>query len=44
MARAMAWVLPTSPLPWLHIADVVADEAKRRGFQTLGLTGHPLAG
>ena len=39
MARTMAWVLPTSPLPWLHIADVVADEAKRRGFQTLGLTG-----
>lgn len=37
--QAMAWVLPASPLPWLHIADVVADEAKRRGFKTLGLTG-----
>ncbi len=37
--QAMQWVLPTSPLPWLHIADVVADEAKRRGFRTLGLTG-----
>ncbi|MFY9664437.1 MAG: amino acid racemase [Candidatus Cybelea sp.] len=27
------------PLPWLHIADVVADEASRRGFRRLGLTG-----
>lgn len=27
------------PLPWLHIADVVADEAVRRGFRRLGLTG-----
>ncbi len=32
-------VWPHSPLPWLHIADVVADEALRRGFQRLGLTG-----
>jgi aspartate racemase len=30
---------PRSPLPWLHIAEVVAKEAIRRGFQTLGLTG-----
>ncbi len=28
-----------SPLPWLHIARVVAAEAKRRGFRRLGLTG-----
>jgi aspartate racemase len=27
------------PLPWLHIADVVAAEAVARGFQRLGLTG-----
>jgi len=27
------------PLPWLHIADAVADEALRRGFRCLGLTG-----
>jgi aspartate racemase len=26
-------------LPWLHIAEVVAQEAKSRGFRTLGLTG-----
>ena len=25
--------------PWLHIADVVADEALARGFRHLGLTG-----
>jgi aspartate racemase len=28
-----------SPLPWLHIAEVVADEASKRGFRKLGLTG-----
>jgi aspartate racemase len=27
------------PVPWLHIADVVADEAVRRGYRRLGLTG-----
>jgi aspartate racemase len=28
-----------SPLPWLHIALVVAEEASRQGFRRLGLTG-----
>jgi aspartate racemase len=28
-----------SPLPWLHIAEVVADEAARRSCKRLGLTG-----
>ena len=28
-----------SPLPWLHIAEVVADEAARRGLKRVGLTG-----
>ncbi|HTS84785.1 MAG TPA: aspartate/glutamate racemase family protein [Usitatibacter sp.] len=37
--QAMPQVLPRSPLPWLHIADAVADEAKRRGFRRPGLTG-----
>ncbi len=37
--QAMAWVEPHSPLPWLHIAEVVAAEASRRGFQRLGITG-----
>jgi aspartate racemase len=27
------------PRPWLHIAEVVADEAGRRGFRCLGLLG-----
>src|SRR3954453_18346621 len=29
----------SAPLPWLHIAEVVAAEAARRGFRCLGLTG-----
>ena len=32
-------VEPKSPLPWLHIAEVVADEAVARGFKRLGLLG-----
>lgn len=32
-------VEPNSPLPWLHIVDVVAEAAVRRGFRSLGLTG-----
>ncbi|MES2909965.1 MAG: amino acid racemase [Pseudomonadota bacterium] len=30
---------PASPLPWLHIAEVVAAEALERGYQKLGITG-----
>lgn len=37
--QALHHVLPRSPLPWLHIAEEVAAEAKRRGFRKLGLTG-----
>ncbi|WP_421990472.1 aspartate/glutamate racemase family protein [Roseococcus sp.] len=37
--QAMSHVLPRSPLPWLHIAEVVAEEAVRRGFSRIGLTG-----
>lgn len=36
---AFAYVLPRSPLPWLHIAEEVGQEARRRGFKKLGLTG-----
>ena len=32
-------VMELSPLPWLHIADAVADEAKARGYRRLGLLG-----
>ena len=28
-----------SPIPWLHIAEAVGDEAKSRGFTTLAITG-----
>ena len=37
--RALASVEPRSPLPWLHIAEVVAEEAVGRGFRRLGLMG-----
>jgi aspartate racemase len=37
--QAMAHVLPLSPLPWLHIAEVVAAEAATRGYTKLGITG-----
>jgi len=37
--QALPLVLPRSPLPWLHIAEVVAEEAQRRGFRRLGLLG-----
>jgi aspartate racemase len=37
--QAMTYVIPNSPLPWLHIAEVVGDEAAARGFRRLGLTG-----
>ena len=37
--QAFELVAPRSPLPWLHIADVVASEAQARGFQRVGLTG-----
>lgn len=37
--QALPHVLSRSPKPWLHIAEVVADEAVRRGFRRLGLTG-----
>ena len=37
--QALPDVLPHSPLPWLHIAEVVASEAAARGFRRVGLTG-----
>lgn len=37
----IAWpfVEPRAPLPWLHITDVVAREAQRRGFRRIAITG-----
>ena len=37
--EAMHLVRARSPLPWLHIGEVVAQEAKQRGFRKIGITG-----
>ena len=37
--QAFKYLLPKSPIPWLHIAEVVTDEAQRLGFQRLGVLG-----
>lgn len=37
--QAMPWVLAQSPLPWLHIAEVVAEHAQTLGAHHVGLTG-----
>jgi len=36
-----AWnaVVKDSPIPWIHIADAVAQEARSLGFEKLGITG-----
>lgn len=37
--QALPEIEALSPLPWLHIADAVAQEARARGYRRLGLTG-----
>lgn len=37
--QALPLLQARSPLPWLHIAEVVAEDAAERGFQRLALTG-----
>ncbi|MDJ0957661.1 MAG: amino acid racemase [Arenicellales bacterium] len=37
--QAFDFVVQRSPLPWIHIAEVVATEAVDRGFRRLALTG-----
>jgi aspartate racemase len=37
--QAFPYLLDRSPIPWLHIAEVVAEEASRRGFRRLGILG-----
>ncbi|MCW5650457.1 MAG: amino acid racemase [Ramlibacter sp.] len=37
--QAFDHVASRSPLPWLHIADVVAAEASQRGYRRVGITG-----
>ena len=35
--QALPYVVPRSPLPWLHIADAVMAEANARGYRKVGL-------
>jgi aspartate racemase len=37
--RALPLLQARSPLPWVHIAEVVAAHAAERGFRRVGLTG-----
>jgi aspartate racemase len=37
--QALPYIQSQLPLPWLNIADVVAEEAVQRDFRKLGLTG-----
>ncbi|MFI4999615.1 MAG: aspartate/glutamate racemase family protein [Reyranellales bacterium] len=37
--QALPYIASRSPLPWLHIAEVVAAEAVKRGFRKVGITG-----
>lgn len=37
--QALSYIERRSPLPWLHIAEVVAQCAAKRGYHRIGLTG-----
>jgi len=37
--QAFKYVEQRSPLPWLHIAEVVVDSAKQQNFKKLGILG-----
>lgn len=37
--QAFKYLLPKSPIPWIHIAEAVAAEALRLGFKRLGILG-----
>jgi len=37
--QALPFISARSPVPWLHIADVIAAQAAARGFRRIGLTG-----
>lgn len=37
--QAFKYLIPLSPIPWLHIAGAVAAEAKRSGYVRLGILG-----
>ena len=37
--QAFEYIRADSPIPWLHIAESVAEEAQRYGFRNLAITG-----
>jgi aspartate racemase len=37
--QAFEYLIPQSPIPWLHIASAVAEEAHRLGYLRLGILG-----
>lgn len=37
--QALPYVLPKSPLPWLHIAEIAAQHAVERGYRRIAITG-----
>jgi aspartate racemase len=37
--QAFKYLIPQSPIPWLHIAGTVAEEARRQGYRRLGILG-----
>ncbi len=37
--QAFDLVTPKSPIPWLHIAEAVGEQAKKEGFTHLGIVG-----
>lgn len=37
--QAFKYLIPQSPIPWLHIAGAVAQEAQRSGYARLGILG-----
>lgn len=37
--QAFKYLIPRSPIPWLHIAGAVAEEAHRTGYARLGILG-----
>jgi aspartate racemase len=37
--QSFEYLIPRSPIPWLHIAEAVALEAQRLGYERLGILG-----
>jgi aspartate racemase len=37
--QGLPYIRDKSPIPWVHIAEAVGQEAKSRGFKKLGITG-----